>query len=346
MKITSIIFNTFHIRGYAHRSRSRIPYARSVLLFSTLLLLIAPTISLADKIYNIVLITSSNSGPYVTTANAIKRSISNNNIGSIQINTLTIKELYTLKRSTPIKTDLFVPIGQRALKETLKYSGDTPVLASLITKYDFNNIIQRGQHSKNSLNIGAVYIDQPLKRHLAFSRLALPNISRYGILVSSSNKHTIDKLNFLIDNDIHHIKILNPGDNVISSLSHVLNDVEVIIALPDPIIFNLRTTRNILLSTYRKRIPIIGFSKSYAKAGALAAIYSTPESIGKQTGEIISFHKKQVYSSNELIPLPKVNSQYFSISVNDKVSRSLGLHVLDADTLKNKLLLIEKTQHE
>ena len=96
----------------------------------------------------------------------------------------------------------------------------------------------------------------------------------------------------------------------------MLNDSDVLIALPDPIVFNLRTTRNILLSTYRKRVPVIGFSKSYVKAGALAAIYSTPEFIGKQTGEIITDLAVKSSLNNKLLPLPHSHSKYFTISVN------------------------------
>jgi ABC-type uncharacterized transport system substrate-binding protein len=313
-------------------------------LFFFFLLFIYPAITYAEKTYNIILVSSNNSTPYSTTARNIKTTLSINNTQSILTRTFSIDEFYSQNRSLREKTDLFVPLGQRALKEVLKYSGDIPVLASLISKYDFDRVIRNSRHPDNN-NLGAIYIDQPLDRHLLFSKLVLPNVNRFSFIVNNDNEYTIDKLN-LLDQDKYRIDILNPGDNVISTLSHILIDADAIIAVPDPIIFNLRTTRNILLSAYRKRVPIIGFSESYVKAGALAAIYSTPEFIGKQTGEVISQLIKQNLSQNKALPLPRVHAKYFSISVNKRVSRSLGLPVIDEDSLEKDLLQIEKSRHE
>jgi len=312
---------------------------------SIILIFFLPSLSFGEKL-NITLIPSNNSNAYTITADNIKSTIKEINEDSVQIRVITMGEVYSEKGSLSDDTDLFVPIGQRALKEVLKYSGNTPILASLIAESAFLNITKKSNISNKHLNIGAIYIDQPLKRHILFSQLVLPGAIRPGYIISRNNTITINNLGTLVDKDIHHIEILNPGDNVISTLSLILEDSDVIIALPDPIVFNLRTTRNILLSTYRKRVPIIGFSKSYVKAGALAAIYSTPEFIGKQTGEVIINLINNSPENNNSLSLPRLNSKYFSISVNNRVSRSLGLPILDAEALKKKLLFLESGRHE
>ena len=312
-------------------------------IISLILLFLLPTISFADNL-KVTLITSSTTDAYTITADSIKTSLKNNRFNNVLIKTITANEIFAARKSLSNSTDLFVPIGQHALKETLKYSGDTPVLASLISKYDFDRVIRNRRHPENN-NIGAIYIDQPLSRHLLFSKLVLPNVNRFSFIINSDNKYYIDKLNSL-DEESHRIGILNHGDNVIATLSHALKDADAIIAIPDPIIFNLRTTRRILLSTYRKRIPVIGFSESYVKAGALAAIYSTPEFIGKQTGEVISRFIKQDSSKNKSFYLPRTHAKYFSISINKRVSRSLGLPVINEDSLEEDILQIEKDQRE
>lgn len=308
---------------------------------SLIFLCILPSLSLAE-ILNITLIPSSSSDAYTTTAEYIKTTIKNNGGTSIKVRTIAIEDIFSEKDSLSNTTDIFLPIGQRALQEILKYSKETPVLATLISESGFLRIIGKDGIPNKPENIGAIFIDQPLERHLLFSRLALPKASRFGFILSSGNRNTIHRLNSLVDNDIHHIELLNPGDNVISALSNIMDDSDVIIALPDPIVFNLRTTRNILLSTYRKRIPVIGFSKSYVKAGALAAIYSTPESIGKQTGEYISLIAKQYLQQGRTLPLDRSHAKYFTISVNKKVSRSLGMPILNSDSFRKQLMKTDK----
>ena len=312
---------------------------------SLVLLFLLPSISFGEKL-RVTIIPSGSSNAYAITAKHIKTAIRNNSNDSIQIKTIEINDLYYKKTEQSMDTDLFVPIGQRALKEVLKYSGNTPVLASLVSKSGFLNITRKENMPNNILNIGAVYIDQPIKRHLLFSRLALPNASRSGFIISRNNKSTIDDLKSIVNNDIRHIEILNPGDNVISTLSRVLEDVDVVVALPDPIVFNLRTSRNILLSTYRKRIPIIGFSWSYVKAGALAAIHSTPDLIGKQTGELISVIKNKLTADGPSFSIPRLHAKYFSISINNKVSRSLGLAPINSSKIEEELLKIETVSRE
>jgi putative ABC transport system substrate-binding protein len=307
---------------------------------SLVLLFLLPSSSYGRD-YTIAIIPSSDSNTYITTANHIKSTIKKTNNNLIIINTIKIKDLSYHKKATLKDVDLFVPIGQRALKEVLKYSGNIPVLVSLISRYDFNRVIGNKKHYEN--NIGAIYIDQPLNRHTSFSELVLPDSNRFSFIISENNKHAINKLD-LLEHDNYRISILKQGGNVLSTLSSALKDSDALIAVPDPIIFNLRTTRSILLSTYRKRVPLIGFSESYVKAGALAALYSTPELIGKQTGEVISLFINRASSDSDPFFLPRLHAKYFSISVNKKVARSLGLTVPDVDSLEESLLKIEKNR--
>ena len=43
--------------------------------------------------------------------------------------------------------------------------------------------------------------------------------------------------------------------------------------------------RNILLTSYRRGVPLVGLSQAYVNAGALAAIFSTTEQLAEQTRE-------------------------------------------------------------
>lgn len=327
-------------------SRSCKSYAQLFLWLSVSIFLSIPVDLPAAEPFNVVLISSGSSDTYTKTAASIESIIKKSSTSPIRSRTVSINDAYTEKETLHKSTDLFVPIGQRALKETLKLSGDIPILATLISETSFKNVTSASDSSKIHQRIGAIYIDQPIERHLLFSKLALANNRRYGFIISSDNKDTINQLDSLLINDKHHIEILSPGNNVISALSRTLDKSDVVIALPDPIVFNLRTTRNILLSTYRKRIPMIGFSKSYVKAGALAAIYSTPELIGKQTGEHIAHLVKQSLLHKGVIFLSRYHAKYFSISVNNRVSRSLGLPALDANSLEKRVLEKEKASHE
>ena len=72
-------------------------------------------------------------------------------------------------------------------------------------------------------------------------------------------------------------------------INRVLNQhrpAEVLLAMPDSAVYNTDNVRNILLSTYRHKQGVIGFSADMVKAGALATTYSEIEDIDAQVAEI------------------------------------------------------------
>jgi ABC-type uncharacterized transport system substrate-binding protein len=128
-----------------------------------------------------------------------------------------------------------------------------------------------------------------------------------------------------------HERVVGPDRDLVDALDSVLEESEVLLVLPDTDVYNAGTIRNILLTSYRKQIPLIGLSQAYVKAGALCAIYSTPAQIAAQAAEAV----RQFSVSAKLPP-----SQYpreFEVSVNLQVARSLDLPVKDADRLREEI---------
>jgi ABC-type uncharacterized transport system substrate-binding protein len=114
-------------------------------------------------------------------------------------------------------------------------------------------------------------------------------------------------------------------------LKKVLADADVLLALADQQVFNPQTIQNILLASFRAQVPMVGFSPAYVRAGALLAIFSTPEQIGRQSAALA----KDVLQGKGLPATPLYPSN-FSVMVNDHVARSLGLS-LEPSTLTARL---------
>lgn len=119
------------------------------------------------------------------------------------------------------------------------------------------------------------------------------------------------------------VEDLAPGDDI----NRVLNRIapkEVLLAMPDSAVYNADNIRNILLSTYRHKQGVIGFSADMVKAGALASTYSDIEDINAQVAEMAA----AFVASGELAP-PQF-PRYFSTIVNEGVAHSLDIEVGDA----------------
>ena len=67
-------------------------------------------------------------------------------------------------------------------------------------------------------------------------------------------------------------------------------------------------------------MPVIAYSKAYLKGGALAALYSSPVNVGRQTAELLS-HNLQTPALVGGAHMPA----YFSIAFNDSVAAFFNL---------------------
>jgi ABC-type uncharacterized transport system substrate-binding protein len=119
------------------------------------------------------------------------------------------------------------------------------------------------------------------------------------------------------------VEALAQGDDINRVLNRIAPN-EVLLAMPDSGVYNAENIRNILLSTYRHKQGVIGFSADMVKAGALASTYSEVEDINAQVAELAA----AFVATGELAP-PQF-PRYFSTIVNEGVARSLDIEVGDA----------------
>ena len=235
--------------------------------------------------------------------------------------------------STKQKPQWIVAVGaaaQHGMQEL--FAGDaTPpaLLALLVPRQAFERMANPARLRAGALS--AVFLDQPPGRQLELIRLALPAVNRVGILVGAESKSQSAALEKAARERDLQLTVSAVGqDGLFPALQSLLGNAEVLLALPDPAIFNSQTAANILTAAYRHQVPLFGFSPAYVKAGALLALYSTPAQVGARGGELLG----QALSGKSL-PSPQWPRE-FTVSVNRDVARSLGL-ALDETRLAEQL---------
>lgn len=220
--------------------------------------------------------------------------------------------------------------AQRGMQEL--FAGDPtppPLLAILVPRLAFERIADPARLRGGSLS--AVFLDQPPARQLELIRLALPAVRNVGILVSAESKAHGAGLEKAARERGMHLATSQVGqDGLFPALQSLLAEVEVLLALPDPAVFNSQSAANILTAAYRRQVPLVGFSPAYVKAGALLALYSTPAQVGSRGGEAL----RQALSGKPLPP-PQWPRE-FAVAVNQDVARSLGF-ALDQSQLGEQL---------
>lgn len=238
-------------------------------------------------------------------------------------------------------TRLVVAVGVRAATKALQTARHTPVLCVLVPQVTYETL-QKTYATDSSTPISAIYLDQPMGRQLDLARLAVPNLEQVSVLLGPTSRLRRGALEAAARQRKLELQIgeIGPDDNPLVALASILEDSDALLAEPDPVVFNRGNLEGILLGTYRMSIPVIGFSHAYVEAGALAAVYSTPEQIGRQTGELISRIAAQ---GRWKLPKPAYPA-YYTVAVNRQVARSLRIGIPTGPQLHQELEKLERPQ--
>lgn len=217
------------------------------------------------------------------------------------------------------RADLVVAAGMKAMEFALAQF-DAPVLGVMVPRMGYEILLEGHPSRHRPKATSAIYLDQPWGRQLSFIQAALPEHKTVGLLYSPDTHITLPRLPRGMSLNAQSTRT---AENLFATLESVLNSSDVLLVIPDSEIYSSSNVRNILLTSYRYQVPLIGISQAYVNAGALGAIFSIPEQLGGQTVEmIISFARSR------RLPDPQYPA-LFRISLNQQVARSLGI-VLDS----------------
>ena len=260
-------------------------------------------------------------GAYQTFSEALRNKLQ---AGKFELNIKRIGE--TLDDS-----GLYVGVGMKAASALA--SRDVPAVNVFVTKAGYDKL--QPVPAQRTTPRSAIYLDQPMERQVALLLAALPDTRHVGVLYTSPPPELASLRRLLGERNMRlHGQAVNDGHSLNDALENVLNESEVLFVLPDAEVYNPGTIRNILLTAYRKQVPLIGISEAYVKAGALCAVFTTPEQIAAQAASMIVR-----YAESGRLPAVQYPSE-FDISVNMQVARSLDLRIKDADKLRDEIRII------
>ncbi len=226
-------------------------------------------------------------------------------------------------------TRVVVTLGSVAAIEVGKHDVAPAVLNTLLPRQVYRQLAAEADRTPTS----AIYIDQPVARQVDALAEVLPGWRQLGLIAGPQTSELAAELEAdALSRGYNVLKMEIDSDREIyPAMRRILERPAVLLALPDRLVFNNSTIQNILLTTYRQRSPVIGFSPAYVRAGAVAALYSTPTQIGDQAAATIRDFLRGT-------PLPEPQyPQEFEIAVNDTVARSLGIRLEAAEVIAERI---------
>jgi putative ABC transport system substrate-binding protein len=288
------------------------------------LLGLAP-LSFGAENLNVWVVLSDSSAPYQSFAKEL------NNSFPASIHSTVLEHPEQLSAAVP-QADLIVTVGMKAA-ELAATRSNIPILAAMVPQAGYEALLTQASPKPLNHAMTAIYLDQPWLRRIDFWHAALPGRHRLGLLYSPETPLDVARLRqqVTLRDGTLMARPLRSADELFARLETVLASSDVLLAIPDSQIYNSSNIRNILLTSYRHGVPLIGLSQAYVNAGALCAIFSTPEQLAIQASRMVI-----AFARNKELP----KAQYpedFTIAVNQQVARSLAIEMRSPEAIRSQM---------
>src|SRR5947208_12756453 len=220
-----------------------------------------------------------------------------------------------LQRARQDRAGLILTLGSLGTQAAVREMHDLPIVAGLVLNAD---------DLAKAPNAAAVVLEFPIETQLRYLQRLLPAQRNVGVLFNpSENQARIDaatRVAAALGLTLFARKVESPKE-LPDALDSLNKRADVLWGVADQIVLNPQTVKPILLFSLRNRIPFVGLSATWVKAGALYALDRDYKDIGRQCGEL-ALKILQGPAPSALPPVPPRKVVY---SVNLKMARLLKL---------------------
>ncbi|HWR82640.1 MAG TPA: ABC transporter substrate-binding protein [Candidatus Deferrimicrobium sp.] len=224
-----------------------------------------------------------------------------------------------------IQPELLLTIGTAATRLARNNFPGIPTVFAAVMYPELSGFVT-STHQPGG-NMTGASIDVPVDVQFRYFKKIVPRLSRIGVLYTDSTASLIPpaaaearRLNLTLV----PLKVSDPKDlpTALDSLAAV---TEGIWSLPDPILFDPRSTKFILLHTIRKGIPFMGFSRNVVESGALFALDFDYKAVGQQAGKIVT----RILSGESPQNIAVSSADVIWFHYNEKTAKHIAITIPD-----------------
>lgn len=178
----------------------------------------------------------------------------------------------------------------------------------------------------------ALFWAPSLSDQLRLARAILPGLRRVGLLVGGEDLARADALRTAAQAQRIEVQVKLAEPALLArQVGEVAPTADLLLAPVDPHLFSRDNLKPVLLAAYRQNRVFIGPTPAWVRAGSLASLYVTPETLaGDVAAAILAWEQDRRW------PAPAQASR-FDVITNPQVARSLGLRLPDAEVLTRSL---------
>lgn len=273
----------------------------------------------------IVILTSSRAAPYEEAVAGFQQAFRHQGVRAIF-------DVHSFEEETPrvgrILQDvkqggsaLLLTLGTAATQRARQDITTVPIIAGLVLSAD---------EFKGTPNMSGVTLEFPVALQLEWLRRFLPTAKTIGVIYNPrENQQKIEAASRVA----HELRLKLESQQVSDTrelpmaLETLAKKIDVLWGVVDELVLTPQTAKHILLFSFQNRIPFVGLSTAWVKAGAFYALDWDYTDLGMQCGEMAL----KVLQGTPINALPPVVPRKVVYALNQKTARHMKIEI--AETL-------------
>lgn len=231
------------------------------------------------------------------------------------------EKILELRRRKP---QLFVTLGSAATERVSKVIKDTPVLFCMALNPLASGFIRSMTTSGN--NLAGASLDIPPQIQFDAIRALVPNAKKIGVIYNPQETEVIvqQARRSAREMGLELVTVPIPSsDKVPDALRSLDKTVDALWSVADGTTFTPASMEFLFLHTLRNKLPFMGLSPAFVKAGALLAFAIDYQDVGAQCGGLAA----KLIGGEIPASLPITTPQKLTLHINLKTAETLGLKI-------------------
>jgi putative ABC transport system substrate-binding protein len=222
--------------------------------------------------------------------------------------------------------DLIFTVGSAATKRITGEIHDIPIVFSMVLPSSGKQGLQ--ELRATGPNVTGASMEIPVRTQFTKLREVLPDARRIGVLynpeVSGPMIEEAAESARALGLEFVPLEVTSETD-VLATTKTLASSVDVLWSVADSTVFSHQGLKQILLETLRNRIPFVGLSPSFVKAGALLAFSTDYRDLGRQAGE----QSLRILVGEDISLIPMTVPRQLLLSINMNTAKQIQVQIRD-----------------
>ena len=232
---------------------------------------------------------------------------------------------YLAEIETKVKPDLIFAIGNWALQVVVSRPSSVPVVYAMV----LNPASIVGTDGKN---VTGASMNVPVEQPIRLLKQLGSQIKRIGVIYNRARTGSLVRRAQVVarDEGLELVtREISSAKDVVAALESFQDGIDALWIVPDETVLSQAVVQQLLLFSYRRKVPVLGLSDRHAQMGALFALsFASGEDIGRQAGELA----QAILGGRAAADVPFTNARKLHLTVNLKAAQKIPPAILSRAT--------------